>query len=150
KSWIETRWTIDDPQGRVDRMGFALALGVAGPPLLWDCGARSTIYGTLRSGERMTFEAGGPGSQQRAMPAWMIRQGKDDRLQAYAASGPGPDPGPEGWIHVMDPRRCTAVAVADFGRGEVRGWDGFEVHGDGRVVFERRFRDEKSGPGVAK
>ncbi len=53
------------------------------------------------------------------------------------AEAPTPDSPPaEGWAHVMDRTRCTALAVADFGR---RARDRIEVLADGRVRIWREF-----------
>jgi len=40
----------------------------------------------------------------------------------------------EGWAHLMDKQRCTAVAVADFGR---RVGDSIQLDADGRMRLDR-------------
>ena len=53
------------------------------------------------------------------------------------AEVPGPDAPPaEGWAHVMDASRCTALGVADFSRGS---HDRIEIESDGRVRIARDF-----------
>jgi hypothetical protein len=148
KSWIETTWTIDDPLDQVERLGVDLVLRLQGQPTLWDCGASSTIYGTLRRNERMTFEARGLSSRSGNSPRWVIRHGTAEKLQDFA-SAQRADP-PEGWIHVMDRKRCTAMAVAQFGRLGPDIHDRFEVHADGHLVFEREFVPGKTGQTMPK
>ena len=150
KSWIETSWTVDDPQDQVERMGVDLHLQLSGGPTLWDCGASSTVYGTLRGGERMTFEAGGLPSRSGSRPPWVIRHGTADALQEFATARRGEANPPEGWVHVMDPSQCTAMAVADFGRLGPGVLDRFDIHAGGRLGFERAFPREKTGQAAPK
>jgi hypothetical protein len=42
----------------------------------------------------------------------------------------------EGWVHVMDKQRATAIAIAGFG-SETR--DRIEVSSDGRLLIRRDF-----------
>ena len=55
----------------------------------------------------------------------------------------GKGPPAAGWAHVMDARRCTAVAVAGFGR---RTADRIEVQASGRLVISRGFQPPERGP----
>src|SRR5262249_29190477 len=150
KSWIETTWTVDDPQDQVERMGVDLRLQLEGQPTLWDCGARSTVYGTLRGDERMTFEAGGLPARSGNGSPWVIRHGTAPKLQDFASAQPAESNPPEGWIHVMDRKRCTAMAVADFGRQGPGITDRFELQADGHLVFERAFPHGKTGQTAAR
>jgi hypothetical protein len=145
KSWIETTWTVEDPQNHVERMGVDFGLQLDGWPRLWDCGASSTVYGTLRNGELMTIEAGRLPSRSGIRPRWMIRHGTPEKLQEYATARPAEASPPEGWIHVMDQRRCTAMAVADCGRLGPGIADRFDVHADGHLLFERAFLPDLAG-----
>jgi hypothetical protein len=150
KSWIEMTWTIDDPRDQVEGMGVDLVLQLEGQPALWDCGASSTVYGTLRGDERMTFEAGGLPSRSGNGPHWVIRHGTAEKLQDLASARTVDPIPPEGWVHVMDRRRCTAMAVADFGRLGPAILDRFEVHAGGHLVFEREFLHGKTGQTAAQ
>jgi hypothetical protein len=49
----------------------------------------------------------------------------------------------EGWAHVMDSQRATAVAVDGFGRG---GRDVIEANGSGDLQLERHFIKGHKGP----
>lgn len=135
KSWIETNWTVDDPDDRVGSMGFDLSLLIQGKTLLADCGASSTVYSHLRSGESLAFE-GRPASKSGASdPRWRIEQGGASGLKPFATSSPN-DRAAEGWVHAMDSSRCSAIAVADFARS---GPDRFTIEAGGRVGLERRY-----------
>src|SRR5262249_20426360 len=131
KSWIEADWTVEDPDDQIECMGIDFDLLLSGWPRVWDCGASSTVYGTLRDGERMTFEASGESGHSGLEASWVIRQGAADRLNGYALAAGDRTPPAEGWIHVMDPSRCTAMAVADFGQAGAAALDRFEVSAGG-------------------
>jgi hypothetical protein len=47
KSWVEAEWSVSDPHHQIEAIGLDLALKLEGPPFLVDCGANSTVYGTL-------------------------------------------------------------------------------------------------------
>jgi hypothetical protein len=165
KSWIETVWTLNDPQNQIETMGLDLGFSVDEPPILLDCGAKSTVYVSLKERELMTFEAGilplsfatpmmmpGPGAS-----SWVIRHGTAEKSEVLATMRRSIATEPEGWVHVIDKRRCTAMAVADFGYPAVlrdlrrrATLDRFEIHGNGRFRFERRFLTEKIGQGIPK
>lgn len=137
KSWVEAAWTLDDPRGLVAGVGLDLDLKVEGRPTLVDFGARSTVYGTLEDDGRMRLQAGDP-----ERPGWRVHKGRADQLEPFAESDPSrPEPA-EGWAHVMDRDRATALAVDGFGRGAL---DALELAADGRVRLSRRFL----GPGGA-
>ena len=135
KSWIETSWTVDDPDDRVGSMGFDLSLLIQGGPALVDCGASSTVYSHLRSGESLAFEGRPAARVGGTAPRWLIEQGGASGLKPYATWSPG-DRAAEGWVHVMDSARCSAIAVADFARS---GPDRFTIEAAGRVGLEREF-----------
>ncbi|WP_145952171.1 hypothetical protein [Paludisphaera borealis] len=135
KSWIETTWTIDDPDDRVGSMGFDLSLLIQGEPALVDCGAGSTVYSHLRSGEVLSFESRPAPKLGESGPRWLMEQGGASGLKPFAVATPT-DRAAEGWVHVMDSTRCSAIAVADFARS---GPDRFTIEAGGRVELERRF-----------
>ncbi|MDR3619282.1 MAG: hypothetical protein P4L85_08025 [Paludisphaera borealis] len=135
KSWIETTWTIDDPDDRVGSMGFDLSLLIQGEPALVDCGASSTVYSHLRSGEVLAFEGRPAPRSGESGPRWLMEQGGASGLKPFAVATPT-DRAAEGWVHVMDSTRCSAIAVADFARS---GPDRFTIEAGGRVELERRF-----------
>jgi hypothetical protein len=150
KSWIETVWTLNDPRNQIDAMGVDLGLLVDEPPILVDCGAKSTVYATIKDRELITFEAGRLPLAQGIVPSWVIRHGTADKSDVIAMMRQEIGTEPEGWVHVIDKRRCTAMAVAEFGRAVPAALDRFEFHGNGRSRFERRFLTEKIGQGTPR
>jgi hypothetical protein len=142
KSWVETQWTVEDPEGLVSGLSVDLRLAVTGEPTLVDLGADSTVYGTIRAQERMSLSArpggGPPGPSQR----WIVMKGGPDRREPLAVMS-RPNLAAEGWAHVMDSTRCTALAVAEFGRGTD---DSIDVAAEGRIYLARNFNDPEGNP----
>ncbi len=128
KSWVEVRWTVEDPNQKVAGLVAELDLLIEERPMLVDFGAGSAVYAALRSGQGATFtgELSGSGGQ-----SWRI----DVAGNSYAA-GSGPS---EGWAHVMDLKRATAVAIADFARFSPVARDAIDVSPEGRLRIRRDF-----------
>jgi len=135
KSWIETVWTVEDPDDRVGSMGFDLNFLIQGGPAIVDCGASSTVYSHLKAGEVLAFEGHSLPDSGASHPRWLIEQGSGSALKPFAVARPG-DGAAEGWVHVMDSVRSSAIAVAGFASS---GPDRFTIEAGGRVAFERRF-----------
>jgi hypothetical protein len=153
KSWVKVLWTIADPENRIDSMGLDLELRLEGEPILIDCGARSTVYSTLEPRERIVFEAGRSLNTRGRELDWAIHKGSSTSpllLEAAGEKGSGREP--EGWVHVMDRSRCTAMAIADFGRPSQTQdtFDRYEIEAKGLLRFERRFRTEQARPRSGK
>ena len=127
-------------------MGIDLELLLEGSPFLVDCGARSTVYSTLEPSERLVFESGAGLSVQGRDLSWRVARGREQRLALEAAAIRDEAASPEGWVHVMDARRCTAMAVAEFAEPSARRLDRFEIEGNGRLRFERQFRSGGAPP----
>jgi hypothetical protein len=145
KSWIQVEWTCADPSGSVAALGFELDLLLEAVPTVVDLGAGSTVYGQVKPGERMELVAGTSGeSPTKPAPAWSVLKGDGKSLGVLAAAAPGGPGRAEGWAHVMDARRCTAVAVAGFGVGAAR--DRLAISGEGRLTIERDFAAEGAKP----
>jgi hypothetical protein len=136
KSWVEAFWRVDDPGRWVAGLRIEFRLKLDGDVTLVDLGTPATIYGVLRGREQMTLTAGSaPGLPPLVRP-WVVEKGPHETLTTFAEA-PRPDvPPAEGWAHVMDPTRCTALAVADFGRAAR---DRIEIETDGRVRIRRDF-----------
>ena len=91
----------------------------------------------------MILEAGDAPSLAGLGRPWVVRKGPDGNLAPFALA-PRPDAAAaEGWAHVMDESRCTALAVARFGR-ESR--DRIEIEADGRVRICREFAGAVAAP----
>ena len=125
KSWAKTTWTVEDPEGFLSGLGLELNLNIEGEPALVDFGGSSMVYGQLRSGQAAAL-IGGPQS-------WRVLLGPTAALEPYVAAERGLA---EGWAHLMDRQRCTAVAVEDFGRRQ----DRIEADAQGRLQIWREFR----------
>jgi hypothetical protein len=137
KSWVEASWSVEDPNGWVAGMGLALNISTDASPTLVDFGADSTVYSTLKTTERMELSARSrsdvdPNTERR----WEIRRGGSDTLEPFARAMGSPPRPAEGWAHIMDKTRCTAAAMADFGREHS---DRIEVQGDGGLGLWRNF-----------
>lgn len=118
KSWIEVRWTVDDPDGLVSGLIAEVNLRVDGQPLIVDFGAGTMVYATIRSGRSARMSA--------AASDWSI----DVNGESYAS---GREHRAEGWAHVMDRRRATAVALRDFADPHAS----IETWADGRLRIRR-------------
>lgn len=133
KSWIELNWALDDPRDRVEAIGLSLNLNVAGPaPVLVDFGANNTVYGTLKPNESMELMSRGISSES----GWEVRKIYGDRVEDFARAANGSVGAAEGWAHVMDAQRCSALALSAFGRD---GKDSIAVDGRGEVRVAREF-----------
>jgi hypothetical protein len=142
KSWVQAVWTVDDPKQRVASIGFDLPLLLEGSPTLVDFGAGTTVYGQIKGSQRMELESAGIGRD------WVVRQGQGEALPVFAASAPESPRPAEGWAHAMDSRRCTALAVADFGRAGAR--DRISVAADGMLRLNREYSTGLDDPGKTR
>jgi hypothetical protein len=139
KSWVEVAWSIADPEDRITSMGLDLNLLLDGGPILVECGARSTVYSTLEPEDHLAFESGPRLSEQGRELSWRIARGRGNSPALEAVGLRKDGVSAEGWVHAMDSRRCTAMAVASFGAGSNGTLDLFEVEGNGLLRFERQF-----------
>ncbi len=139
KSWVQVAWKLEDPSGRIDGLELDLGLELEGTPTLVDFGAGSTVYGQIKGGERMELLAGRTVGEPSTDvgPGWVVRRGEGESSTILASSAPGSPRPAEGWAHAMDSRRCTALAVADFGRSKAR--DRISVEANGRLRLDRDF-----------
>ena len=128
KSWVEVRWVVEDPGRRVAGMMADLNLLLEERPVLVDFGAGTMVYAALRPGQGASMLGDvSPSGRQ----SWRVDVGD----APYAAvSGRA-----EGWAHVMDPRRATAIAIADFARSGPVLRDSISVSPDGRLRIRRDF-----------
>ena len=123
KSWVEVTWTVDDPLGFVKGLEAELDLELTGPPVLADFGAGSVVYAALAAGQSALFTAGPSG--------WSI-----GLAGAPYASGSGRV---EGWAHVMDRERATAIGVDEIGRFDPYSSGAIEITSAGRLAIRREF-----------
>lgn len=131
KSWIRVRASIDDPAGVVAGVEGAFDLSLPEAPVLVDFGASEYVYARLSPGQAAALRAGPEPSRP-----WEVLHGRAGTLEPFVTAREGAAPA-EGWAHLMDARRCTALAVAGFS-GATR--DRIEVDATGRVRIARTFQ----------
>ncbi|NUQ63501.1 MAG: hypothetical protein HUU20_13565 [Pirellulales bacterium] len=134
KSWVEVDWRIQDPQGKVRGAGARVQVNLDAPTpqaaTLIDYGATGLVYLSLGPGQRslLTGHAG----------AWQVLRGVPERMEPFVFGPERPDNPvrPEGWAHVMDRRRCLAVAVHRFADAAE---DRIAISADGLTELHRPF-----------
>lgn len=147
-SWIEVNWTIDDPANQIEAVGLRLNLNLDPPekaPLLTDFGAGSMVYLAVYPGQAAELVAG-----QRAItgssamtPFWEVLRREPNRVTPVAARRErSTEPAVEGWAHMMDRKKCLAVAVDGFGREST---DRILTAADGRLELWREFAGDWKG-----
>jgi hypothetical protein len=142
KSWVKVTWTVLDPQGLVAGLGADLNLNVRGEPALVDFGAGSYVYAHLRKGQTALLRARLPRRKRnRKMSAWETLVGPTGALKPYVV---GEETAAEGWAHVMDKERCTAVALAEFARE--KGEAEIAIDASGRLRIWKHFVSEGQEP----
>lgn len=142
KSWVRVDWRIDDPRNRVGSIRATIAQNLDAPtgpqPTLVDFGASSLVYMSLMPG--MTGKLRANGATPRS---WEVLRGAKERLEPFVSR---PDDssagGAEGWAHVMDHKRCLALAVDGFGDGRA---DSIETTAEGDVTIARKFSTAYAG-----
>jgi hypothetical protein len=146
KSWVRVTWTVDDPEGFVAGLGADLNLNIQGVPALVDFGAGSYVYAHLRKGQTAVLRSCEPRRRQNQLvPVWKTLVGQAEALTPYVVGEGTPA---EGWAHVMDRQRCTAVAVADFARA--KGEAGIRIDADGRLRVWKHFGSRGKLPPVGR
>jgi hypothetical protein len=120
KSWVRVDWSIEDNRGEIASLGAHLNLHVEGEPTLIDFGAGTSVYAHLRHGESARLRQRDPDNPGFST-GWEVLLGPVGALKEFVM-----DPNPEqphhvrkeaeGWAHIMDRERCTAVAVAEFAK----------------------------------
>ncbi len=126
KSWMEATWTVEDPDNAVTGMTVDLNLLIEGGTAVVDLGANDTVYDVLRPDQRITLSAVPPNPGN---PRWFVNLNNEPYAKGMALPA-------EGWAHVMDKQRATAVAVANF--GDLAN-DSIDVFADGRLRIHRDF-----------
>jgi hypothetical protein len=154
KSWVRVDWQIDDPADAVAEMSGELRLRLEpkeNPPILADVGAAGWTYTTLGPEEHLIFRAGPKSDAKRnpPEPAWQVDRLLAGRSVPFARPPRvGSDIPPQGWAHLMDAKRATAIAVDRFAHSSD---DTIELGGQGRVRLQRAFAPQPKGaPPVAK
>ena len=140
KSWVEVDWRIEDPQDRLSGAKAMLHLNLDAPtrpsPTLVDFGAGTLVYLSLSPGRHAQLIGGSS--------PWQVLRGTTDRMEPFVTGARQVDdsPWPEGWAHVMDRRRCLALAADGFA---ANGEDRIDVSAEGAVGLYRHFRAGEQG-----
>jgi hypothetical protein len=146
KSWIELNWTLSSDDLKAgDALEVDLNLLVKGTPTLVDFGAGSLVYTTLAKGESAILNDFFPIRRQGAAPRWEVSRGRGEKFLPLVKGSTRPG---EGWAHVMDRQRCTALAVGTD-RQQFAGLDRYEIRiaADGRLRLRASAADPKQRKG---
>jgi hypothetical protein len=135
KSWVEFHVQLLGRQHATRSLSASLNLAIEGKPTLVDFGAGSMVYTTLAAKEAASLTA-----SSEKKPAWEVRVGKMPNLTPFALPAGKLEAIPaEGWAHVMDSKRCTALAIHQFGkRVEHR----ILAEADGKLTWTREVTGE--------
>ena len=112
-------------------------------PSLVDFGAGTWVYSRLRSGQMAVLETRRSGTAPSGAAAgWRVSRGTEKSRRAFVVSNPVRPVRAEGWVHLMDRKRCLALAVDGFGRERL---ESIEVTAEGGVRVRRVFASRKAG-----
>jgi hypothetical protein len=134
RSWVRVDFSVEDPEGHVTALGVDLNLNIQGEPALVDFGAGTSVYTTLKKGQSAVLRSG---PLENKGSGWQVLIGPVKAPLPFVVMPPDRPSKAEGWAHVMDKQRCTAVAVADFAQDRLR--SEIVVDADGRLRCEREF-----------
>lgn len=140
KSWVEFDVRVKPSKAVVSSLIATFDLETEAKPTLVDFGASSIVYTTLQNGETAYLS-----SIAGHRHAWEVMKAP------FTASGSPLAVAPkgtkreqvEGWMHLMDEKRCTAIAVAGFGtQGDA---NGLTATAWGSCVIKRTFSERDAG-----
>ncbi len=137
KSWVEVNWGVDLIAG-VQQLALDLNLLVTGSPTLVDFGAGSGVYTTLTKGQVALLEGFPKAEYGQINGRWAVSTGLRNDLKPFVLPNKANNRA-EGWAHIMDRQRCTAVAMSPFGR-DGAGVDEIRIDADGRLRLRWRSR----------
>jgi hypothetical protein len=147
KSWVEVSWAVEDRAGAVAGIELSMRLKVESVPVLVDLGANNTVYGQLKAGETLELVGSDASALRTGGAPWTVMKRSKQKKEIFARAVTAHSAPAEGWAHFMDKSRCTAVAVAEFGRSTE---DAIICGGDGSVGITRRYAtrgiDPPKGP----
>ena len=147
KSWVRVDWTIDDPADAIAGVRADLRLRLEADdraPALADVGANGWTYAALRPGETLAYRAGQSDATTGTRDTWRVDRVRGDRAVSYALpAAQGTALPPQGWAHLMDGTRATAIAVDAFAAA---GRDAIELSADGSLRLARDFSPLDGAP----
>ena len=148
-SWVDVRVRMDDPEERVTAVGLQLRLNLDPPTgaqrTLVELGAARTVYRSLFGNQYVELRA----DRQDASP-WQVLRGVAGNVQPFMVAVQG-SPAAAGWAHIMDRKRCLAIAFDRFGEegeerlglaadGRLSAWKQFPTARRDAQAFTRRWR----------
>lgn len=148
-SWVDLRLRIDDAEERVAAVGMQLRLNLDPPTgaqrTLVELGAARTVYRSLFGNQYVELRA----DRQQASP-WQVLRGVAGSVQPFMVAAQG-SPAAAGWAHIMDRKRCLAIAFDRFGEqgaeslglaadGRLSAWKQFSAAGPEALPVTRRWR----------
>ena len=147
RSWVRMDWQLDDPDDRIAEIRLEVDLNLdastSAAPNLVDFGAGTWVYSRLRSGQVAVLEAQRPGvGPPASAAAWRVSRGTAKALRAFVVSDPVRPVRAEGWVHLMDRKRCLALAVDGFGRERL---ESIQATAEGGIRVRRVFVSQKRG-----
>lgn len=134
KSWVEIDIRARGGKEQVLELRSMFDLEIESKPTLVDFGASTVVYTTLTADEGAKLAIGRP-----AGPSWTVSKGKQDTDWQALVVAPrnAKREQVEGWMHLMDSKRCTAIAVAEFGaKGQI---DSMTALGSGLLTIGKNF-----------
>jgi hypothetical protein len=138
-SWVDLRLNIDDPENRIEEVGLQLSLNLDQPTgsnrTLVELGAARTIYRSIFGNAQIELLA----DLSNPSP-WQVLRGTKVELQPFVVASERSSPA-EGWAHIMDRRRCLAIAFERFGQ---QGEERLNIQADGTLTASKRFAAAKS------
>lgn len=147
-SWMEVDWNLDDPNDNVAAIGMQLNLDLDRTdtlPILTDFGTTGMVYLSLYGNQAAELVAHpGTGTFDSAnQPFWQLLKIDNGKAVPFASAPQNATPQPvDGWLHVMDRKKCLALAIEGFAR-ETR--DRVRAGSDGKLTIWREFpSDNKS------
>ncbi|HAA62153.1 MAG TPA: hypothetical protein DCE39_14610 [Planctomycetaceae bacterium] len=145
RSWVRMDWQLDDPDDRIAEIRLEVDLNLdastSAAPNLVDFGAGTWVYSRLRSGQVAVLEAERPGvGPPASAPAWRVSRGTAKALRPFVVSDPVGPVRAEGWVHLMDRKRCLALAVDGFGRERL---ESIQATAEGGIRVRRVFGSQK-------
>lgn len=132
KSWARVDWTVVDPRNLVRGVEAQFQLRLeptASEPVLADVGAGGWTYSALRAEEAMAYLAGPSGA-----PWKVTRRLGGCEVPYVVQSSNGSSARGDGWAHLMDGKRCVAIAVDGFGE---KNRDTIELSAQGHLRLAR-------------
>ncbi len=146
KSWLKVDWSVADASDSVAALSaeVRLRLDPAAASILADVGAGGWTYAALRPDEQLIYRVRGRQSPHDGrQPAWQVDRVLEGRATPYAAApGSGAEQSPQGWAHLMDGKRCTAIAIDQFAE---EGQDTIGLSAAGPVQLRRDFAVAAAG-----